>query len=90
MARPPPDEPSTRKNIALPDALWAAISEQRKAVVGPIPPEAEMVRILLREALQARQASAPSPSAATPALGPLVQVRKRPARAGSVAGSKSA
>jgi Arc/MetJ-type ribon-helix-helix transcriptional regulator len=54
MGKPPPSEPVTRKSVTLPNSLWAAISEARKDFGGHIPSEAEVIRILLREALDAR------------------------------------
>lgn len=52
--RPMADEATTRKSISLPDSLWAAVNDARRGVYGRIPSESEMVRILIREALDAR------------------------------------
>jgi hypothetical protein len=52
----------TRKVITLPNSLWAAITLARKSADGPIPSEAEMVRVLLREALAARDILIPDPT----------------------------
>jgi hypothetical protein len=43
-----------RKSITLPHPLWDAIDVARRGSLGRVPSEAEMVRVLLREALAAR------------------------------------
>jgi hypothetical protein len=42
-----------RKSVTLPISLWDAINEARKGFPGQVPSEAEAVRLLLREALDA-------------------------------------
>lgn len=55
MARPRIyTEPYTRKNVSLPDAMWKEISNVRRQTPERIPPEQEVIRRLLREALDAR------------------------------------
>jgi Arc/MetJ-type ribon-helix-helix transcriptional regulator len=53
MGRPPLPEPASRKSVKLPDSLWADIDRVRKTF-DRIPSEAEVIRILLREAIDAR------------------------------------
>lgn len=55
MGRKPLPEPSTRKSIALPDRLWNGINEVRKDMPGRVPSEAEVLRLLVSEALAARE-----------------------------------
>lgn len=57
--RPPHTEPTTRKSMTLPDSIWDAINDVRKSTPGRVPAEAEVIRVLLREALDARRAAAP-------------------------------
>lgn len=47
-------EPVTRKTVVLPDTIWDAINDIRKSSPGFVPSEAEVVRTLLREAIEAR------------------------------------
>lgn len=54
MARPPYPEPTTRKTLALPEALWGELDIERRLAPGRMPSETEMVRTLLREAIDAR------------------------------------
>lgn len=56
MGKHPAAEAQTRKSIVLADAMWAEIDEARRATPGKMPSEMEMVRRLLREALDARAA----------------------------------
>jgi hypothetical protein len=46
----------TRKSVALPDSMWLEIDALRRSWPTPLlPAEAEIVRALLREALDARK-----------------------------------
>lgn len=56
MGRPPIPN-ATRKSLTLVDDLWAELNEERKRSVGAVPTEMELIRILLREALDARYAA---------------------------------
>ena len=63
--RPPLTEPTTRKSMTLPDSIWAAIDDMRRSWPGAVPSEVDVVRTLLREAIDARaKAKAPPPGAA--------------------------
>lgn len=44
----------TRKSVTLPDTMWAAVDNVRRGLPR-IPSEADVVRLLLREALEARR-----------------------------------
>jgi hypothetical protein len=56
MGRPPLPQNIVRKNIALDADFWVEINEERKRVAGAVPSEADLVRTLLREAMDARYA----------------------------------
>jgi Arc/MetJ-type ribon-helix-helix transcriptional regulator len=58
MSKPPPSDPLVRKNVGLPSSLWDAIDAARRTFKGRLPSETETVRILLREALEAREKKA--------------------------------
>ena len=56
MGKPPPEIPLVRKSVSLRATDWAEIQEERRlAGGGRIPSENEMLRDLVREALDARQ-----------------------------------
>ncbi len=59
MGKHPPAEPLKRKSLILPEAMWAEIDAARRATPGGLPSEMEMVRRLLREALDARACREP-------------------------------
>lgn len=44
--------------MSLPNSLWDALNDARKTFAGRVPSEAEAIRILLREALDAREKKA--------------------------------
>lgn len=54
MPRPSLPEPVIRKAVGLTAAMWAEVDAQRRAEPHRIPSQNEMVRRLLREALDAR------------------------------------
>lgn len=55
MGKKASDTPRTRNSITLDDAMWAEIETERRAGSGKVPTKMDMVRRLLREALDARQ-----------------------------------
>jgi hypothetical protein len=55
MARPKIHYDTTRKSVTLENALWDAITRERKMWNGDVPSEAEAIRILLHEAIAARE-----------------------------------
>jgi hypothetical protein len=57
MGRPPLPENIVRKNIALDADVWDEVSEERARLAPKIPSEADMIRVLVREALDARSAA---------------------------------
>ncbi len=58
MPRPPLPEPTTPRLFLVPDAMMAEVEDERRVEPGPaVPSAAEMVRRLLREALDARHAA---------------------------------
>ena len=58
MGRPPSlPANATRKSLTLADDLWAELNEERKRTAGAVPNEMEIIRVLLREALDARSAA---------------------------------
>jgi hypothetical protein len=67
MGRPPIPN-ATRKSLTLTDDLWAEVNEERKRGTGAVPTEMELIRALLREALDARYAA--RNAAAAPAKPP--------------------
>jgi hypothetical protein len=78
MAKHPPlTEPVTRKSMALPDTIWAAIDDIRRSWPGAVPSEVDVVRTLLREAIGARAAN--EAAVALPATVPAKAPAKRKA-----------
>jgi hypothetical protein len=57
MGRPPIPEETARKSLTLAIALWAELNEERKRSEGAVPSETDLIRALLREALDARSAA---------------------------------
>jgi len=58
MGRPPSAEKTTRKNVTFPDTLWDALDDARRTFPGRVPTQAEAIRVLLAEAIEARKAAA--------------------------------
>jgi hypothetical protein len=48
---------TTRKSLTLADDLWAELNEERKRSTGAVPTEMELIRNLIREALDTRYAA---------------------------------
>ncbi len=56
MSKHPKVERPVRNSVILDAAMWAEIEAERRAAPGEVPSKMEMVRRLLREALDARAA----------------------------------